>query len=51
MAAIAAATTANFLTLEALAVAITLDATIVTATTATLLESAPRLFHVPIVVL
>ena len=51
MAAIASATTANFLTLEALAVAITLDATIVTATTATLLETAARLLHVPIVVL
>ena len=43
MAAIASATSANFLTLEALAVAIALDATIVTATTRALLESAARL--------
>ena len=51
MAAIASATTANFLTLEALAVAIALDATIVTATTSRLLESAARLIHVPVVLL
>ena len=51
MAAIASAASANFLTLEALAVAIALDATIVTATTTTLLESAARLLHVPVVVL
>ncbi len=46
MAAIASVTTANFLTLEALAVAIALDGTIVTATTSTLLESAAQLLHV-----
>lgn len=51
MAAIASATTANFLTLEALAVAIALDGTIVTATTSTLLESAAKLLHVPVVLL
>ena len=51
MAAIASATTANFLTLEALAVAIALDATIVTATNSPLLESAARLIHVPVALL
>ena len=51
MAAIASATIANFLTLEALAVAIALDATIVTATISPLLESAARLTHVPVVLL
>ncbi len=51
MAAIASATSANFLTLEALAVAIALDATIVTATTSPLLVSAARLIHVPVVLL
>ena len=46
MTAIASATAANFLTLEALAVAIALDAAIVTVTTSPLLESAARLLHV-----
>ena len=46
MASIASLTSANFLTLEALAVAIALDATIVTSTRSALLETAARAVHV-----
>ena len=51
MTTIASVSPANFLTLEALAVAITLDAAIATTTQSSLLESVAALVHVPVIAL
>ena len=51
MTTIASVSAANFLTLEALAVAITLDAAVATTTRSSLLESVAGLVHVPVIAL
>lgn len=51
MASLATVTPANFLTLEALALAITLDATVVTTTRTSLLADAAAVLHVPVILL